>query len=368
MRILMLNYEFPPLGGGASPVSYEIAKGYAKLGHQVDVVTMGFKDLPKFEIKEGINIYRVCCLRFKKETCYPWEQLTYLYSAKKFLKQHLKSHKFDANHTHFAIPTGIVSLWLKKKYQLPYVVTSHGSDVPGHNQDRFVFLHKFTKPLLKKIYSNAKLITTPSIYLKRLIKEKVGDYKILVIANGSKDYLDNNIKKENLIVSAGRLLPGKGFQYLIKAFNLVNNKNWRLYIVGDGLYKKELIKLAHNNQNIIFTGWLDNTKEKYKNILNKAKIFCTLSSFESQGIALIEAMSTGCAIVCSDISVFRENIQEDNGFLVNAMNIEEVGNKLSLLMNDEKLVDEYGEKSRTRYLASYQYKKIIKEYLNILFV
>jgi len=38
LRILMLNYEFPPLGGGASPVSYEIAKGYVKLGHKVDVV------------------------------------------------------------------------------------------------------------------------------------------------------------------------------------------------------------------------------------------------------------------------------------------------------------------------------------------
>ena len=33
MKILILNYEFPPLGGGASPVSYEIAKGYTKLGH-----------------------------------------------------------------------------------------------------------------------------------------------------------------------------------------------------------------------------------------------------------------------------------------------------------------------------------------------
>ena len=78
-RVLMLNYEFPtrtpiltqqtpilnptsnkssikwkcsPLGGGASPVSYEIAKGYVKLGHKVDVVTMGFKDLPKFEKKD----------------------------------------------------------------------------------------------------------------------------------------------------------------------------------------------------------------------------------------------------------------------------------------------------------------------------
>ena len=75
MKILMLNYEFPPLGGGASPVSYEIAKGYAKLGHKVDVVTMGYKNLPKFEIKEGINIFRVKCWRSKKEICHPWEQL-----------------------------------------------------------------------------------------------------------------------------------------------------------------------------------------------------------------------------------------------------------------------------------------------------
>jgi glycosyltransferase involved in cell wall biosynthesis len=73
-RILVLNYEFPPLGGGASPVSYEIAKEYAKKGHQVDVVTMGFKGLPKEEKKEGMRIFRVPCIRLKKEICHPWEQ------------------------------------------------------------------------------------------------------------------------------------------------------------------------------------------------------------------------------------------------------------------------------------------------------
>ena len=48
-KILMLNYEFPPLGGGASPVSYSIAKGYVSLGHSVTVVTMGFHSLAAFE-------------------------------------------------------------------------------------------------------------------------------------------------------------------------------------------------------------------------------------------------------------------------------------------------------------------------------
>ncbi len=146
MKILLLNYEFPPLGGGASPVSYEIAKRFVNTGHNFDAVTMGFRGLPPFEIKDGINIYHVKCWRSKKEISHPREQLTYIISAVRFLKTHLRQNSYDINHTHFIIPTGIISLWLKKQHNLPYIISSRGSDVPGFNTDRFVFLHKFTKP------------------------------------------------------------------------------------------------------------------------------------------------------------------------------------------------------------------------------
>lgn len=363
MRILMLNYEFPPLGGGAAPVSYELAKAYVEQGHIVDVITMHYKGLPFYEKKDEINIYRVKCLRSKKEICYPWEQLTYIFSAKQFLKQHLKNNQYDINHTHFLIPTGIISFWLKKKYKLSYIITSHGSDVPGYNPDRFVFLHKFTKPLLKQVCQKAKLITVPSIYLKQLIQKQLGDYRIIIIPNGSKDYLDSNIKKENIIVSAGRLLPRKGFQYLIKAFNKLDNNNWKLYIVGDGPYKKELIRLSKKNKNIIFTSWLDNSKEQYKKIINKSKIFCSLSSFESQGIALIEAMSTGCAIICSSIPVFKDSVSINNGFFVKREDINEIMNKLNTLINDKNLVSKFSKNSRIKYEKNFKYKNIIKNYI-----
>ena len=49
-KILLLNYEFPPLGGGASPVSYEIAKKLSESGEfDIDVVTMGYKGLDSYE-------------------------------------------------------------------------------------------------------------------------------------------------------------------------------------------------------------------------------------------------------------------------------------------------------------------------------
>jgi hypothetical protein len=49
MRILMLNYEYPPLGGGASPVTKSLSEELVKLGHTVYVITMGFKGLEQKE-------------------------------------------------------------------------------------------------------------------------------------------------------------------------------------------------------------------------------------------------------------------------------------------------------------------------------
>jgi len=142
--ILMLNYEFPPLGGGASPVSYEIAKHLSETGEfTIDVVTMGFKGLPSYEeINPKLHVYRVKCLRKKKEICKPWEQATYL--ATGFFKcwELIRRNKYDINYTHFIIPTGALALVSKKLFGLPYVITSHGSDVIGYNK-RFKALYPF---------------------------------------------------------------------------------------------------------------------------------------------------------------------------------------------------------------------------------
>lgn len=54
MKILTLNYEFPPIGGGVAPVSRDIAIQMTALGHEVTVVTMGFANLPEYEDIENV--------------------------------------------------------------------------------------------------------------------------------------------------------------------------------------------------------------------------------------------------------------------------------------------------------------------------
>jgi glycosyltransferase involved in cell wall biosynthesis len=361
VKILLLNYEFPPLGGGASPVSYEIAKGLASLGHKIDVVTMWYKNLPLVENIGNITIYRVKCLRSKKELCHSWELLSFIIFAKKFLKKHLKTNKYDINHTHFILPTGILSLWVKKKYGIPYVITVHGSDIPGYNPDRFKLLHKFTKPIIKKVYNSANLLISPSKYLKDLIISEINGSNIDFIPNGIYPDKFKPKKKKKIILSTGRLLARKGFQYLIEAVKY-DKLDYEIHICGDGPMMNELKLISKNSKTkIVFHGWLDNSSKKYKDLLEKSSIYCLLSLRENASVAILEAMSAGCAVITSNFAGCPETIGKA-GIIVNPTDISDVRNKIIELINNPLKMKRYQSDSRKRILDFFDWNKIIKKY------
>ncbi|MFC1662959.1 glycosyltransferase family 4 protein [Patescibacteria group bacterium] len=366
-KILVLNYEFPPLGGGASPVSYEIAKGYARLGHQVDVITMGFKNIPRFEIKDNINIYRVRCWRSKKEMCYPHEQLTYLIPAYRLSSQLHKKRNYDICHTHFLIPTGVIAYWLFKRHKLPYIVTSHGSDVPGYNPDRFSFLHKFTGPILKSIAVNSKYVVAPSQYLKRLIKKNISNNltNLIYIPNGidPDSFLPNT--KNKSIFTSGRLLRRKGFQHLITAV-ADNDIGYQVNVCGDGPMMNKLNEIAAQSKTkIVFHGWLDNKSQKYINLLEQAAIYVLVSERENASIALLEAMSAGCAMITSDVYGCAETVN-GAGTLLPPNNPEKIRQAIWQLINHPDEMKRSQNIARERVKKMYDWKIIIEKYDNIL--
>lgn len=365
-RILMLNYEFPPLGGGASPVSYEIAKGYVKLGHKVDVVTMGFKDLPSYEVKDGINIYRVKCLRSKKEICHPWEQLTYIISAKRFLKKHMKTHSYDINHTHFIIPTGIISLWLKKKYNLPYIITSHGSDVLGYNNKRiFKYIYPLVKKQWKEIIKEAKYVTTPSQFLQDKIKEITKQGNFIVINNGIDPKKFKPMKKEKRILVVARLFENKGVQDILDALKPLSEelkqKGWKVDIVGEGPYRNFLEKKAIENNLqdlIIFYGWVDNNSKEMKELYGKASIFISASWFESFGLTLLEAIYSRSYPLISNIRGYKEVLNK-NEYFFKVHDINNLKEKIKKTLNKKEL-------NSPDLKDKFEWDNIIKEFEGVL--
>jgi glycosyltransferase involved in cell wall biosynthesis len=368
-RILVLNYEFPPLGGGASPVSYELANRLSETGdYDIDVVTMGYKGLaPYEEINPHFRIHRVKCWRSKKEMSYAWELYTYLQAGYRMCDRLMRENTYDICHCHFIIPTGVLALRLKKKFGLPYIITSHGSDVPGFNGDRFKFLHMFTGPMLRNICMHAKTIISPSQYLKGLILEKISPHlesKIVVIPNGIDTTKFTPQPKKNYVFSSGRLLPRKGFQFLIESVS-DEDIGWEVHIAGDGPMMTELKQLAKKSKTkVILHGWLDNNGKKYKDLLEQAAVYVLASEKENASIALLEAMSAGCCVVTTNLSGAYETVSS-SGMVFEPRNVKALSGIIYALTSNHKMINSLQALSLMRVRETFDWSTILKQYITI---
>ncbi|MFC1738220.1 glycosyltransferase family 4 protein [Planctomycetota bacterium] len=365
LTILMLNHEFPPVGGGAAPVTFQLCRHLVRAGHRVDVVTMHYGDLPRFETLDGINIYRTPAIRKRPNICYTHEMATYLPGAIRRTLRLAKKQQYDIIHCHFIIPGGPLGLTVSKITKIPYIVTSHGSDVPGYNPDRFQLQHKFTRPLLKAVCKNAKMITCPSIYLKNLISDNIGDYEITHIPNGidlENFKLDLTRPKGNIILATGRLLKRKGFHTLIEAVRNIELP-FEVHIAGDGPYRNQLQKLADGSKTkIVFHGWLKQGSQELLSLYEKATIYVLVSARENASISLLEAMAARCVTITSNVTGCPETVGEA-GFSIALDDADKLRGILIKLSEDKELIKQYSQKAYDRVVRNFSWDKIAEQYV-----
>ena len=322
MNILVLNYEYPPLGGGGASVCRDLSKAFVQAGHHVTVVTMGFPGLPDYEDAEGIEIFRVKCLHRKAHACMPWEQYTYIAAARKFLKGHLRSHTYELCHTHFILPTGPVAQWIKKRYDIPYVVTAHGSDVEGYNDKTWnKVMHILLRPFWKKNVQNANAVIAPSGFLMHLLKRSMESDRYRLIPNG----LDIGIyqagpdEKEHRILLMGRMQQSKNIQTILKALADIPDeiwRDWRADVIGDGPYRHKLEQLAEElriTDRVRFFGWIDHESPEHLEYLKRSAIYISASRFENCPMAVLESIAAQCYPLLSDIEGHRQFFKKDAG-------------------------------------------------------
>ena len=109
VRILMLNYEFPPLGAGGSTSSFNLARNVVALGHEVDIVTMGYRGVPNEETMDGIRVFRVPSIRARREVCHTHEMATYVASGTVKAALLAGQNQYDLCNAHFIFPTGPIA-------------------------------------------------------------------------------------------------------------------------------------------------------------------------------------------------------------------------------------------------------------------
>jgi len=367
MKILSLNYEFPPLGGGAGYVSRAINEELVRKGFQVDFITMHYAGLKYEEIIGGVRIFRVKSFRKKQETCEIPEMLSFVTSAIPFALKLTKENNYDMVHSHFVIPTSIVAYILKKARKLDYIISAHGSDIPGYNPDRFTFEHKFTRPLLALLMRNAKTIVPLSNYLKNLIEKNISpDFPSVVIPNGIEpDAFRPDFPRKNRILMSGRFLKRKGFQYALQALEKADLAGWEIHLAGDGPYRSELETLASKCKvKTVFHGWLARGTRELKDLYTQSKIFILPSDVENAPVSLLEAMNAGLAIITTNIPACKEMAKEAAEF-VSPHDVAGIKESLLGLVRDENKIKEMGEKARKRSIERFSWEGIVGRYIEV---
>ena len=329
-KILMFNHEFPPIGGGGGWVSYFLGKHFAAAGHEVHLITSQYRDCPIDEKVEGFHVHRVRALRKNRDVCAVHEMLTYAVSSSLYGLRFTKEFQPDIVQVFFGIPAGGGAYLLRKLRNVPYVVFLGGRDVPSRNPDPpyYRWLYLLLKPIIRAIWGNASAVVACSDGLRELARETDTDVKIEVIPDGldlgrfepvQRDACPEKVR----VLTIGRLIPRKGFQFLIRALpQIIENAahNFEIEVVGDGPYQAELLKLSEDlgvASYINFTGSVPYSElpQKYRD----ADVFILPSLAEGMPLVVLEAMGTGLPIVASRVQGIEELVVEDlNGALFDA--------------------------------------------------
>jgi glycosyltransferase involved in cell wall biosynthesis len=371
MRILVINSEYPPIGGGAGNASGNISRGLVSLGHEVNVLTAHYKDLPSLEIHEGVTVHRIFALRRRPDRSGALEQLVFIVSASIKSLKLIRQYHADVTLAFFGMPSGAVAWLLKVIYKIPYVISLRGGDVPGFRPYDFKTFHKLIGPFLRVIWHKASAVIANSKGLRDLALAFDSRIEIPIIPNGvdgTHYTADERSWSPPQLLSAGRIVYQKGLDLGLRALAQLKDLDWRWRIAGDGPQMDTLKALAQElaiSERVTFPGW--RSREELVKDFHQANLFLFPSRHEGMPNAVLEAMASGLPVVATKIAGSEELVVNgESGLLVNPEDVDSLRDDLRRLIVDEAMRRQMGQASRQRVEREYSWEMVARKYSEIL--
>lgn len=369
MNVLLLNYEYPPLGGGAGNATRFLLHEFSEYPDlQIDVVTssqekQSTKQLAKNIILHQLNIGKHG-VNLQQQTTK--DLLAYTIAAARFLPSLHPEKRFDLVHAFFAIPCG----YLASRLHLPYIVSLRGSDVPNHNP-KFKTSYLFFRPFIRRSLRQARIVVANSEDLKQ---EAFSFFKrrYEVIGNGVDSTFFKPAKKTSetfRVFTAGRLHGVKNIDLLIRGFSAFlatqPEHSSRLIVAGDGPEQERLHRLAETlgiKQSVQFLGHC--SKETLRNEYQQCSVFALLSTNEGMSNTILEALACGAPILATNTGGVSTLVNDSNGYILNTHSVSAVSNALQYFFAQQKRHGELGARSRKK-AEQYTWKKTADAYYRL---
>ncbi len=353
LNVLIINYEYPPVGGGGGVLCQDVAEELVRSGHRVTVITSGFKALPRREIRNGVEIHRVpVLLRGSQNAASMVSMLSYVPLAIRKARELLWYKDFDVINTYFAIPSGPAGHYLAKRYGIPNVLYLLGGDV--YDPSKFLSPHK-TPGLwatVKKVIEGADGVIALSSDIRDSAARYFGVTRSMeVIPAGIRPFAPVTIDRAVLglgrdklvLATVGRLVRRKNIEELLEIFSAIRERHAaELVIIGDGPERDNLkarIAALRLNGSVKMPGRVtDAEKIAY---LAASDGYVSTAQHEGFGIVFLEAMEAGLPVVAYDEGGQTDFLKDGcTGYVVKAGDKEALTQRLEQLARDTATRDE----------------------------
>lgn len=336
MKILVLAWEFPPriVGGIARHVA-ELYPEMVKLGHEIHLLTVEFGSAPKYEIVEGIHLYR--CPVAHGSDFFHW--VANMNESMGSLGGDLmtKHGDFQLIHAHDWL-VGDAAIALKHSFKLPLVATIHATEYGRYNG-----IHNGKQ---QYIYGKEKLLTHEAwriIVCTQYMRQEIQrvfqspEDKIDVVYNGirpEKKHHNRNFDrqkfrrrfandKEKIVYYVGRMTYEKGISVLLNAapriiYELGGNVKFVIIGGGNTNHLKQQAGYLGIWEQCYFTGFMsDADLDRFQTIADCA-VFPSL--YEPFGIVALESFAARVPVVVSDTGGLPEVVWHNRTGIVTRAN------------------------------------------------
>lgn len=374
MRILMLDNEFPPLGGGMGTANEALLRIFAdRPDIEVDLITSargGRRESRRFAPR--IQLFSVPVWNSNIHHSTNRELLFYAAQALTLARRLHRIRAYDFCFAWSAVPAGGVALALRRQLGLPYIVWVSGPDIPGFEQ-RYRLLYPLLTPAIRSIWRGADTVIAKCAEEITMIHAVDSEIAIDLLPNG----VDLNIFRPGLptpndgplrVLCSARLIERKGQHHLIEAMRSLTNAgiDARLSLVGTGDAHAALMAQARQlgvGDRVNFAGYVP--RQMIAQHYAAAHVFALPSFNEGLSLSALEALSAGLPLVLTRTGGTDDLVEEGvNGLTFDWADVDQLTAHLRRLALDRDLGRRMGVASRERAMQ-FSWDVIAERYLEI---
>ncbi len=355
-KVVMIISQFYPLLGGAEVQAQRLASALRADGVNIFVLTRRYKNLPAYEIIDGIPVYR----SIRTVDMPLLFGLLYVVSVAVFLYR--KRNNYTIIHCNILqeLQT-IVAIIFKLLFNKKVVAKMSSS---GLTSDLKLMKHSLVGRITMRLLRKAdRIVSLCNEATSELLNAGIPADRLQQIGNGVNTSVFNmnsrrNQKMQRLITFIGRLDAYKGVDYLLEAFKRVisGTADVRLMVIGNGPDEVRLKRLAatlHVQERVAFRGRRENIAEE----LSETDIFVLPSLSEGMSNVLLEAMSCGLPVIATTVGGSLDMIRDGiNGILVPPGDPAALSEALIKLLGNESLAFSMGKEARKTVEERYMLK------------